>query len=369
MAFFFACSGAPGGAERRFSYLYESLREESDCFYLITNRELVDFYGKTLLKDPEDCNIFSPEVYGKGIFGKCLFVIKVLFFLKKQKVKWVHFCINPGPYSFVFSVLSFVLGFKVSVSVVNSTRREKRDFTKKEFLFWRLTFLSSRFIDVLSPSIKFNLLNIFGKHILPSKITISPCTFSRRVAELKNNYHCVQDSREGRDVDCLFMCRLVDGKGVDLFLKALDIIESQKIRIFAHVAGDGYLYDEFASRVYEYVQLVLHGYVDGKEAEFLLRRTKFALSLQSYENYPSQFVLEAIASGCEVIATDVGDTRLLLNESNSYLVPACHGELAESLLYGLKEYKKGNFLPFDRMALLEDHSVFRFKKYFLDLLA
>ena len=53
----------------------------------------------------------------------------------------------------------------------------------------------------------------------------------------------------------------------------------------------------------------------------VLAQTKIFLSLQKTNNYPSQSLLEAMASGCAIIATDVGETRRLLDETRSILIP------------------------------------------------
>ena len=52
-----------------------------------------------------------------------------------------------------------------------------------------------------------------------------------------------------------------------------------------------------------------------------MAQTKIFLSLQKTNNYPSQSLLEAMASGCAIIATDVGETRRLLDETRSILIP------------------------------------------------
>ena len=64
-----------------------------------------------------------------------------------------------------------------------------------------------------------------------------------------------------------------------------------------------------------------------------LCRSGIYVSLQDGENYPSQSLLEAMAAGNAVVATDVGDTRRLVGPESGLLVPAGRAaELASALL-------------------------------------
>jgi glycosyltransferase involved in cell wall biosynthesis len=61
----------------------------------------------------------------------------------------------------------------------------------------------------------------------------------------------------------------------------------------------------------------------------LLSETLIFLSLQQYDNYPSQSVLEAMACGCAVIATDVGNTARIVDSEVGYRVPFDAREIAK----------------------------------------
>ena len=54
-------------------------------------------------------------------------------------------------------------------------------------------------------------------------------------------------------------------------------------------------------------------------------------SLQSEENYPSQALLEAIASGCYCIATNVGNTSAIVKPQFGCLVDLDVKQLSEAL--------------------------------------
>jgi glycosyltransferase involved in cell wall biosynthesis len=75
----------------------------------------------------------------------------------------------------------------------------------------------------------------------------------------------------------------------------------------------------------------------------VLADAKVFLSLQQWDNYPSQSLLEAMLCGCCVVATDVGDTRLLVNAPWGVCLkaaaPACHYIEAALRFVNMRESK------------------------------
>ena len=62
-----------------------------------------------------------------------------------------------------------------------------------------------------------------------------------------------------------------------------------------------------------------------------MANAKFFLSLQSYENYPSQSLLEAIFSGCAIIATDVVGSLDFLGDCAIYVKPSDSSSLLDAI--------------------------------------
>ena len=93
------------------------------------------------------------------------------------------------------------------------------------------------------------------------------------------------------------------------------------------------------------------------------------VSLQSENNYPSQAVLEAMACGNAVIATNVGDTRMFVNEENGYLIPrgtpALIAQLRHCLTHTAEAEAKGQYA---KTYVRSHFSIDRAAKYYLDLL-
>lgn len=70
------------------------------------------------------------------------------------------------------------------------------------------------------------------------------------------------------------------------------------------------------------------GYVESHD---ILPAAKVLFAVGMTDNYPSQTIAEAAASGCFVIATDVGETRAMLNEEFSAIVRLDARELADRM--------------------------------------
>ena len=98
-----------------------------------------------------------------------------------------------------------------------------------------------------------------------------------------------------------------------------------------------------------------------------LCRSGIYVSLQEGENYPSQSLLEAMAAGNAVVATDVGDTRRLVGPESGLLVPAGRAdELASALLrlMGAPELRAAMGAQ-ARAFVVERHSVERAANHLL----
>ena len=93
------------------------------------------------------------------------------------------------------------------------------------------------------------------------------------------------------------LARFVDGKGYDL----LEELDEELAGLNFHVCG-------FGSRK---ISLKSASVYTTDTPYEVLAQNKDILSLQKTNNYPSQSLLEAMASGCAIIATDVGDKKII----------------------------------------------------------
>lgn len=104
---------------------------------------------------------------------------------------------------------------------------------------------------------------------------------------------------------------------------------------------------------------------DSNELVGALAEAQVFLSLQDFDNYPSQSLIEAMANGCNVIATDVGETRLLIEEGGeNYLIAPNENALCDALSEALNSSATWN--ENNANKILTEHSVGRYAKYFYE---
>ncbi len=116
-----------------------------------------------------------------------------------------------------------------------------------------------------------------------------------------------------------FISRWVPGKNVELFLASVISIENQLFEKGYEVflcgkSQDGVIESEVQNLLSaaKHPEIVIcPGYIDSHD---ILPESEVFMSLQHINNYPSQSLIEAIACGCYIIASDEGDTRLLVKE-------------------------------------------------------
>ena len=100
--------------------------------------------------------------------------------------------------------------------------------------------------------------------------------------------------------------------------------------------------------------------------EKTLSKALVFLSLQERNNYPSQALLEAMACGCAVIATDVGETRRLVDDDVGFLVDKDAKSIAAKIKYLLENpciaEKMGRKA---RQRVIQDHTIEKYCEYLI----
>jgi glycosyltransferase involved in cell wall biosynthesis len=146
----------------------------------------------------------------------------------------------------------------------------------------------------------------------------------------------------------------------------IELARRKRSGLIVHVCGTGPLEAEIRQQFQAIQNHQVQLYFEQDPFRVLLR-TKVYVSLQDTENYPSQSLLEAMACGCAVVATDVGLTRHLLDESCALLVPRDPVALADALAYLLeKEPMRGSLGRNAQRIATSTHTIERFAAYFVD---
>jgi glycosyltransferase involved in cell wall biosynthesis len=97
----------------------------------------------------------------------------------------------------------------------------------------------------------------------------------------------------------------------------------------------------------------------------LLNESSIFVSLQSEENYPSQSLLEAMACGNAIVATDVGETWRLVDETTGVRVLATPAALASAINQLLADPALAERQRAARQRVLAAHAPERFLAYMI----
>jgi glycosyltransferase involved in cell wall biosynthesis len=164
-------------------------------------------------------------------------------------------------------------------------------------------------VDFLSPYIAEGVKKR-GVKIQEEKINIAPSSFI-------DYSKCMPGSKEKFEI--AFAARLEPDKNPMLYLEAASVILKKYPEIKFHILGEGSLVGAVnnfisANDLKEKINFTFH-----KNPPEIFAGTSVFVSLQSGTNYPSQSVIEAMACGNAVIASNIGDTGLLINSSNGLL--------------------------------------------------
>ncbi|MEZ5173516.1 MAG: glycosyltransferase [Bacteroidia bacterium] len=214
-------------------------------------------------------------------------------------------------------------------------------------------------IDFLSP---FILDGVKSKNYLPPKqnYSITACSF----IDFEKCF-----SSEKSQPEFVFSGRLEEDKNPLLFLNAAIHLSDSHPNVKFHILGKGRLSEKIQSTIKasKFNNIIYHGYTPNP-CEFFAE-SSVLVSLQKENNYPSQSVLEAMACGNAIIASDVGDTRLFINSENGWLINNSQKELEDAMLYCIRNHEetliKGKFA---QTYVKEHFNIERAAEYYYSLL-
>lgn len=157
--------------------------------------------------------------------------------------------------------------------------------------------------------------------------------------------------------DILFVGLPSHRKGLDSLLSATSRLHERRDDFIVHIIGDsesriGYENLSRSSGISESV--LFHGSLSKSEISEFMRKASFLVLPSIWENLPCA-IIEAMACGLPVVATDVGGVRELVNRDTGILVsPDDIDMLTESM-----EYMLDNYLEFDS-RLISEYAMSRF---------
>ena len=133
-------------------------------------------------------------------------------------------------------------------------------------------------------------------------------------------------------INCISVGRFNEQKDYPNLLEAIALLNiKSKIPVKFQIAGDGALRSELESLI---DKLSLHDYVDllgnRKDIPQLLNHSKFFILSSKHEGLPT-VVIEAMACGCFVIATDCGGTAEIMGDTGILVPPQDSQALASAI--------------------------------------
>lgn len=329
------CGKKLGGMERRFATLAVHLINEGYNVTLICTSDFKDSIRERGFIIP-DSNIETIDMSSRSsvLFNKTNRLIGIInALIKSKKYSHIHLAMNPGILTYLYSMFSKILP-DYSFSMVNSTE----SYNKKILVF---SSKNAKKIDCLSDTIAYYAIN--SMEVTPQKVAVSPCSFI--------DYSRVKKSTV-RDIDVIFLGRFIEHKGLDLLEEVDEMLKDINI----HICG-------FGNRKPMVHNAEIYAVKDGFD---VLPRAKIFLSIQKYENYPSQALIEAMASGCAIIATDVGNTRKILDPECCIFIDNDPEQLISAINYLLDNPKKCESMGLNAQHKVAiNHNIERFSKYFL----
>ncbi len=328
-----------GGLERRFARAFSYLDDMIDIDFLTRD---------CLASDYRKFGITDKKILAVQRSSLPVEVLRFCAAIRELKPDVIHF-LGLSFFNFAVSLLVRMIcpRSKIIVSLCDSQflhRKSLRNgFLKRYFL------LVSRRIDSLYPS--------FEKMEKNKKIKAAPCSI----------VDTTKFFSQEKEAMIYFCGRLEEGKNPLLFLESIKrtrhFLQEKGWR--ALVVGGGSLEHEVEDFIEKNdLATVVTRRVSG-DVSGIAGKSCIFVSLQEHENYPSQSLLEAMASENAVIATNVGDTNLLVeNGINGFLVGRNPEEISQKIV---EMIGSGSYFDMGKKSreIARYHSVDRYGTYLL----
>lgn len=236
--------------------------------------------------------------------------------------------------------------------------RDMKKLWYRKFYSFNYALENADIVDFLSPFIYEGIMQR-GIKIKEDRVSIAPCSFTDY-----SKCHVGDKSK----MEIAFAARLEPDKNPMLFLESVKIIHNEFPDVKFHLLGEGTLVHEAEkfiekNNLSNTVEFRFH-----KNPPEVFAGTSIFVSLQTGTNYPSQSILEAMACGNAIIASNAGDTNLFINESNGILIDLELSQLVSALKKLISEPRLAISLGKNgREFALNNHTIERAEQYYMGL--
>lgn len=343
-----------GGTERRFAQVYAALRARGLPVSLVINASLHRRLAEAglLAKEPVALRL------GEPVGRLCFSLRKLDYLLACLQLAWWLLRTRPAGLHLILGGAYVALPAQwaglapaAMLSVVCPSLPEMVG-SRLGLALYRRALRSASLVDALTESIRDM---VRGEGVPAARIALSSgsCvdTVKYRPAPAKQSW-------------VVFAGRLIDEKNPLLFVQACALVHRQVPGARFFLLGDGPLREPVeALRRREGLDGCLEVGWRQDVAAVLSEALVFA-SLQRMDNYPSQSLLEAMASGAAVVATDVGLTAKLVDAAVGCRVPPTAAAVAGAMVSLLKDPGRAQALGRKaRERVLREHSLDAYVDY------
>jgi glycosyltransferase involved in cell wall biosynthesis len=217
---------------------------------------------------------------------------------------------------------------------------------------------NSDMVDFLSPYIV--------EGVKKRNVKISENNISITACSAADYSKCVAGNKEKFEI--AFCGRLEPNKNPLLYLECAKELLKEFPDTKFHLLGEGSLVREIndfisANNMKNNVNFTFH-----KNPPEIFSHTSIFVSLQTGTNYPSLSVIEAMACGNAVVASNRGDTGLLVNESNGLLVELNSESVVSAVRSLIKDPALAHRLgTYAREFVMKEHTLEKEAEYYIDL--
>lgn len=391
-AFILLTGGLVGGAEKRFIQLFEYLYQKYPVnYYFIITQDLFnkiqevfpDYPIKNLIPigvkkkqyKTKPAAISQSKSYTINHPG---FLKQVYRFIKNYRIQKGYYkeiekikkeknikCFL-GIYSGIIPLYFYLMNKKRKVGVIfcdmdswfMDVMPKERKYWYRKYSSFNYALENSDYVDFLSPFILEGIRDR-GIEVKEESVSITPCSFTD-YSKCKIGDKSI--------FQAAFAGRLEKDKNPGLFLEAAISLSKKYPEIIFHIMGEGRLSADIKDKVESsgFKNIIYHAF--HSRPTDILADTSVFVSIQTTNNYPSQSVLEAMGCGNAIIATDVGDTRMFVNQENGLLINLELIELVTAIenLYLNKELRE-RLGRYAYSYVRENHTIEKMADYYVDL--
>ena len=345
-----------GGTERRFAQVFHGLRQRNFPISLVVNESLLAgliragvmgpigpsdlvlnepvgrltrlWFRRKGRQEPPEGNqdlkvgawgrVFNSLEFGLRKLDYAFASARVTMWLIRRRPKAIHLVLGGA-----YIVLPLQIAGWAPPAVVSVVGPKLREMVGSVLGLWlyRLALRWAHIVDALSDSIRHALVR---EGVPSERIVVS----SGSGVDI-SRFRPAGDKKRW----VVFVGRLLPEKNPLLFVESCALVHELAPAARFFILGEGPLEDEVVGRVRQrgldscFLRI---GWCE--RVETILAESLIFVSLQRTDNYPSQALLEAMACGAAVVASDVGQTGRLVDEAVGVRVDAKPVLVADALI-------------------------------------